>query len=160
MTLATRIGVMDAGKIRQVGEPRQVYEHPDNRFVADFIGTVNLFEGKVDAAAPDRMRIQTPEGPILAVPMAGLTAGQSVAVAVRPEKMTLSRRPVEAENVIRAKVEDYAYMGDVTIFKLGLPTGKSIKVTAANSESPDQPLTWEEEVFVGWSAPSSVVLTA
>ncbi len=159
MTLATRIGVMDAGVIRQVGEPRNVYEHPQSRYVADFIGTVNLFEGKVDAAAPDRMRIVTGEGPVLAEPVVGLNAGQDVTVAVRPEKMVVSRAEVAAENSLRGVVQDYAYMGDVTIFKIRLDGGTIIKVTAANAESAEAPLSWEEAVWVGWSAPSSVVLT-
>ncbi|MEO0915083.1 MAG: ABC transporter ATP-binding protein, partial [Pseudomonadota bacterium] len=87
MTLATRIGVMDAGKIVQVGEPRDIYERPGSRFVADFIGSVNLFEGEVEAAAPDFMRIKTAEGGILVPPEAGLASREKVAVAVRPEKI-------------------------------------------------------------------------
>ncbi|NNU79849.1 ABC transporter ATP-binding protein [Halovulum dunhuangense] len=159
MTLATRIGVMDAGRIVQVGEPRQIYEHPHSRFVADFIGTVNLFEGKVEIAAPDRMRVQTDVGPILVNPVEGLSASQSVAVAVRPEKIVLDREPVPGENTLQGKVMDYAYMGDITIYKLGLPGGKTIKVSQANMGYDRNPITWEEEVFIGFPASAGVVLT-
>ncbi|MEM9778636.1 MAG: ABC transporter ATP-binding protein, partial [Pseudomonadota bacterium] len=82
MTLSTRIGVMDAGKIVQVGEPRDIYERPGSRFVADFIGTVNLFDGTVDAAAPDAMRVRTAAGPVLVTPVEGLRAKQAVTIAV------------------------------------------------------------------------------
>lgn len=159
MTLSTRIGVMDEGRIVQIGEPRAIYERPDNRFVADFIGTVNLFEGAVDAAGADVMRIATPDGPVLVEPVTGLSARQEVAVAVRPEKMRLSRDPVEADNVMQAKVLDYAYMGDVTIFKLELPSGKSLKVTATNADLDAAPISWDEQVYISWPARAGVVLT-
>ena len=159
MTLATRIGVMDAGVIKQVGEPRAIYERPESRYVADFIGTVNLFEGEVDLAAPDAMRINTADGPILVEPITGLASKQQVAVAVRPEKMRLSRSPVEAQNSLPAKVLDYAYMGDVTIFKLSLAGGRTLKVTATNADLDETPITWDEEVFISWPAKAGVVLT-
>ncbi|MHA3915447.1 ABC transporter ATP-binding protein [Halovulum sp. GXIMD14793] len=159
MTLATRIGVMDQGVIRQIGEPRQIYEHPESRFVADFIGTVNLFEGQVDVAAPDAMRIATGDGPVLVDPMPGLTAKQKVAVAVRPEKIVLTRQRQEARNVMSATVQDYAYMGDVTIFKLQLDSGRSVKVTTANADLEEAPITWDEKVWLSWPTRAGVVLT-
>ncbi|MSU91582.1 polyamine ABC transporter ATP-binding protein [Rhodobacteraceae bacterium 2CG4] len=160
MTLATRIGVMDAGRIRQIDEPRVVYERPANRFVADFIGTVNIFEGTVDAAAPDAMRVRTPEGPVLVRPLKGLRHNQSVAVAVRPEKMSLTREPTGADNQLQATVVDYAYMGDVTIYKLALPGGRTLKVSKANHGLEARPISWDEPVHVGFSTAAGVVLTA
>ncbi|MHA3977843.1 ABC transporter ATP-binding protein [Halovulum sp. GXIMD14794] len=160
MTLATRIGVMDAGQIRQVDEPRMVYERPANRFVADFIGTVNIFDGTVDVAAPDAMRVQTADGPVLVKPVEGLSANQQVAVAVRPEKMSLTREPSGADNQLTATVVDYAYMGDVTIYKLALPGGRTIKVSQANHGLEARPITWDETVHVGFSSAAGVVLTA
>ncbi len=159
MTLSTRIGVMDAGVIRQVGEPRDIYERPQSRYVADFIGTVNLFEGTVDAAAPDAMRIATGDGPLLVEPVSGLKAKQQVAVAVRPEKISLTRQKIEAQNCLMARVEDYAYMGDVTIFKLVLEGGRTLRVTATNSHLDDTPITWDEQVWLSWPARAGVVLT-
>jgi len=158
MTLSTRIGVMDAGEIRQVGEAREVYERPRSRFVADFIGTVNLFEGEVDMAAPDAMRISTGEGPVLVAPVPGLRARQKVAVAVRPEKMRLTRSPREAANSLTATVVEYAYMGDMTIFKLRLASGRMIKVSQANGETDEAPITWDEQVHVTFSTAAGVVL--
>ncbi|MEM8788351.1 MAG: ABC transporter ATP-binding protein [Pseudomonadota bacterium] len=160
MTLSTRIGVMDAGRIVQVGEPRDVYERPGSRFVADFVGSVNLFEGKVDAAAPDAMRVACAHGPVLVDPVAGLTAGQSVAVAVRPEKMRLSRDLPAAANVLEATVIDYAYMGDITVYKLDAG-GLSLKVSVANAGDPPPggPIVWDERVWVSFPAAAGVVLT-
>lgn len=160
MTLSTRIGVMDAGRIVQVGEPREIYERPGSRFVADFIGTVNLFEGEVDLAAPDAMRVNTEVGPVLVDPMPGLRARQKVAVAVRPERMHLSRAPVEAANSLSATVQDYAYMGDITIYKLVLDGGRSLKVSVANGAQDGAPITWDEAVHVSFSQRAGVVLTA
>ncbi|WP_112323503.1 ABC transporter ATP-binding protein [Oceanibium sediminis] len=160
MTLATRIGVMDAGRIVQVGEPRAIYERPGSRFVADFIGTVNLFEGKVDVAAPDAMRITTAEGPILTEPVVGLRAGQQVAVAVRPEKMRLSREQGAAANVLSGTVSDYAYMGDMTIYKLALDNGRSVKVSVSNIDDASEAFTWDERLFISFPAKAGVVLSA
>ncbi len=160
MTLSTRIGVMDAGRIVQVGEPREIYERPDNKFVADFIGTVNLFAGKVDAGAPDLMRITSAgAGPILVRPSGGLTAGQDVWVAVRPEKISLSRDRPDDDNVVPATVQDYAYMGDMTIFKVKLDSGETVKVTQTNLEHDKRPIVWDEKVWLGWDAGAGVVLT-
>lgn len=159
MTLATRIGVMRAGRISQVGEPRDVYERPGSRFVADFLGSVNLFEGKVAGIEPGRLEVRTEIGVLAAPPSPEVEVGQEVAVAVRPEKMRLSRMAVSAENRLEAVVEDYAYLGDTTLFVLRLPSGRTVKVTETNAGTDEVPLTWDEAVHVGWEARSGVVLT-
>ncbi|MEM9228447.1 MAG: ABC transporter ATP-binding protein [Pseudomonadota bacterium] len=160
MTLSTRIGVMNAGQIVQVGEPREIYENPDSRFVADFVGTVNLFDGTVEVAAPDAMRILTGAGPVVVRPVEGLRAKQSVSVAVRPEKIRLTREPVEAANAMRATVLDYAYMGGVTIYKVALEDGQTLKVTSTNGDTGDVPITWDEQVHLTFPAAAGVVLTS
>ena len=92
MTLATRIGVMSDGEIRQIGEPREIYETPNPRFVADFIGSVNLFEGKVGARVGDLMQVDTPDlGTVTAPPVQGVTPGQTVWLAMRPERVWMTR---------------------------------------------------------------------
>ncbi|QHQ37140.1 ABC transporter ATP-binding protein [Algicella marina] len=157
MTLSTRIGVMNAGKIVQVGEPRDIYERPGSRFVADFIGSVNIFEGEVEAAAPDFLRVRTAEGGLLVPPEGKYGARQKVAVAVRPEKIRLSREPVTADNRLEAVVEDYAYMGDCTVYKLRLASGRMLTVTATNGFGAE-PFTWDEPVHLGWPAAAGVVV--
>jgi len=159
MTLSTRIGVMDAGRIVQVGEPRQIYETPNSRYVADFIGSVNIFDGEVDAAAPDLMRVNTPVGPLVCEPLAGLKARQNIHIAVRPERIKLSRMPINAANTLRGTVEEVAYMGNLSIYRVRLEDGRFLKVTAANGLHEENPITWDEQVHIGWSAAASNVLT-
>ena len=159
MTLSTRIGVMDDGKIVQVGEPRQIYEDPSSKYVADFIGSVNIFDGEVDVAAPDMMRVNTVEGPMLCEPVAGLTAKQQVHIAVRPERIQLSRTAIEAANTMQGTVDEVAYMGNLSVYRVRLNDGRCLKVTAANGLHEENPITWDEPVFIGWSAAASTVLT-
>jgi len=158
MTLSTRIGVMDAGKIVQVGEPREIYETPNSKYVADFIGSVNIFDGEVDVAAPDLMRVGTSEGPVVCAPMAGLTAKQKLHIAVRPERIQLSRSPVQAANTMQGMVTEVAYMGNLSVYRVQLAGGQCLKVTAANGLHEENPISWDEEVHIGWSAAASTVL--
>ena len=158
MTLSTRIGVMDAGKIVQVGEPREIYETPNSKYVADFIGSVNIFDGEVDAAAPDLMRVNTSEGAIMCEPVAGLSAKQKLHIAVRPERIQLSRTPIEATNTMQGMVTEVAYMGNLSVYRVQLAGGQCLKVTAANGLHDENPISWDEEVHIGWSAAASTVL--
>ena len=161
MTLATRIGVMDDGRIRQVGEPRQIYEEPASKFVADFIGSVNLFEGRVDTAAPDLMRIQTTEaGAVVTTPRPGLSRNQQVWIALRPERISLSRaRPENTANVINGVVQEVGYMGHMSNFRVKLDSGRVIRVTQSNRLRDEDPISWDEPVFVSWSPAAARVLT-
>jgi len=158
MTLSTRIGVMDAGKIVQVGEPREIYETPNSKYVADFIGSVNIFDGEVDAAAPDLMRVNTAEGAIMCEPVEGLTAKQKLHIAVRPERIQLSRTPIEATNTMQGMVTEVAYMGNLSVYRVQLAGGQCLKVTAANGLHDENPISWDETVHIGWSAAASTVL--
>ena len=161
MTLATRIGVMDEGRIRQVGEPREIYEEPNSKYVADFIGSVNLFEGRVDTAAPDLMRIRTEEaGPIVTLPRSGLSRNQQVWVALRPERIGLSRaRPDRAANVVAGVVQEVGYMGHMSNFRVRLDSGRLIRVTQSNQLRDEDPISWDEPVYCSWSPAAAKVLT-
>jgi putrescine transport system ATP-binding protein len=162
MTLSTRIGVMNAGEIVQVAEPRDVYEEPNSRFVADFVGSVNLFEGEVDAGAADKLRIKAPAsgGDIIVDPVAGLNAKQKVWVAIRPEKIRLTREnPNGLANERQGVVEEVAYMGDISVYKVHLANGAVIKVTEPNITYVDNPIKWDEHVWLSWSSSDGVVLT-
>lgn len=161
MTLATRIGVMSDGVIQQVGEPRQIYETPESRFVADFIGSVNLFEGKVGPAAPDLMRVETADlGPVVVPPQAGLTQGDTVWLAIRPERLALSRtRPDTAQNCVQVMVEDVGYIGHMSSYRLKLPNGRVVRGTQSNRLRDEDPISWDENVFASWPATAMRVLT-
>lgn len=161
MTLATRIGVMKDGVIEQIGEPREIYETPNSRFVADFIGSVNLFEGKVDAAAPDLMRIETAElGAVLLPPQSGLTLGQPVWGAVRPERFALSRsKPENTPNAWQGVVEEMGYIGHMSHYRIRLDTGVLIRASQSNRLRDEDPISWDEKVWISLQPSAFRVLT-
>ena len=164
MTLASRIGVMNHGEIVQVGEPHDIYEYPGDRFVADFIGSVNMFEGQVVEDAEDHVRITSREAgcDIHVGHGVSCTLDQKVWFAVRPEKIRLTReRPDAAANVTKGTVEEVAYMGDSSVFRVMLDSGKRIRVTKPNTErQEDGALRWDEAVYASWGPASGVVLTS
>ena len=161
MTLATRIGVMKDGGIEQIGEPREIYEMPNSRFVADFIGSVNLFEGKVDAVAPDMMRIETFDlGPVLLPPQGGLTRGQQVWGAVRPERFALSRaKPENTPNTWQGVVEEMGYIGHMSQYRIRLSNGVLIRASQSNRLRDEDPISWDEQVWISVQPSAFRVLT-
>ena len=164
MTLSSRMGVMNHGQIVQVGTPTDIYEFPATRFVADFIGSVNMFEGKLIDDEPDFVRIRSDDlGGVIYVNH-GISSppDATVWVAVRPEKINLSRTaPAEpAENVVKGVVKEIAYMGDMSIYLVRIESGKTIRVTIPNvARHTEDRITWDETVYLSWHAESPVVLT-
>jgi putrescine transport system ATP-binding protein len=163
MTLASRIGVMDHGKIVQVGTPKDIYEFPNSKFVAEFIGSVNLFAGRLLDDEPEYVRIACDELPQPMYVSHGISAAPhaNVWVAIRPEKIQLSlQQPSQTENWARGIVKEIAYMGDTSIYLVQLSSGKTLRVTRPNMWRHDeQEITWEQEVFVSWHDTSPVVIT-
>jgi putrescine transport system ATP-binding protein len=163
MTLASRIGVMNRGEIVQIGTPRQIYEFPSTRFVADFIGSVNLFEGQLIEDEPDYVRVACDDFTAPVYVDHGLSAPPNAQlwVAIRPEKMTLQReQPQEADNWARGTIKEIAYMGDMSIFVVQLASGRELRVTQTNkARKGDESFTWEDEVYMHWDASSPVVGT-
>ncbi len=162
MSIATRIGVMRDGVIEQIGEPREIYETPKSRFVADFIGSVNLFEATVEAAAPDMMRLACPEagGAVLVPPQPGLTRGQTVWGALRPERIALSRdKPEGAPNAVPGTVQEVGYVGHMSTYRVVLDTGRLLRVTAPNFRHEHNPILWDERVWASWEPAAFKVLT-
>lgn len=162
MTLSTRIGVMNAGEIVQVGEPPEIYEYPNSRFVADFIGSVNMFEGRVTADEPEFIRLGVADlgGEIYVGHGVSCTLNQTLWYALRPEKLRMSRaRPAQEENVFPATVDEIAYMGNLSIYRLRLDSGRMLTATKANlSRSDDEGISWDEKVWISWNATAGVVL--
>ncbi len=161
MTLATRIGVMKDGIIEQIGEPREIYESPDSRFVADFIGTVNLVEGRIDAVAPDMMRIETAElGAVLLPPQTGFTRNQQVWGAVRPERWTISRnKPDTNPNAWHGVVEELGYIGHMSHYRIRLDSGVLIRASQSNRLRDEDPISWDEKVWISVQPAAFRVLT-
>ena len=165
MTLASRIGVMNRGEIVQIGTPTEIYEFPMTKFVADFIGSVNMFEGQLIEDLPDRARIKSDElGGVIYIDHGISSApGATVWAAVRPEKINIQRQqPADiSENCVKGVVKEIAYMGDVSIYLVKVDTGKMVRVTMPNIErlSDDERILWDETVWLTWHGSSPVVVT-
>ncbi len=162
MTMADRIAVMDKGKVIQVATPAEIYEAPNSRFVADFVGSINMFEGTVTAADREKVRIADASGFELSVMNgAGAEQGATVWFAVRPEKIDISRnRPDGAVNAVEGEVWDIAYLGDMTIHHVKLDDGRIVKASSINRRrAVEDILTWHDRAWVSFPADAGVVLT-
>jgi putrescine transport system ATP-binding protein len=163
MTLASRIGVMNHGEIVQAGTPSEIYEFPNSKFVADFVGSVNMFEGKLIEDEPDYVRIGSPELGGTIYVSHGISAPPEAVVwaAVRPEKIFMSTEAPQsgADNVVRGTVQDIAYLGDLSIYLVRLPTGKVVRVTQPNTTRHAEAISWDQQVYLCWDATSPVVVT-
>ncbi len=134
MTMADRIGIMHQGRLVQVGTPAEIYETPRTRWVAEFIGEVNLFDGPVASFAASVATIDTPAGRLSAQAGAAQT-GAPVSLAVRPEKIAIAAEaPQNAANVLCGTVADIAYLGDLSVYKVRLASGMVVKASVANSD--------------------------
>lgn len=164
MTMSTRIGVMEDGRIRQVGTPTEVYEYPNSRFVADFIGEMNIFDGYVTEDEADHVLVAAAEAgcDLYVSHSASAPVGAQVGVAIRPEKVQISREPLTGNrNVVKGVVHEIAYLGDVSIYHVVLPSGKRVLATLANQfRLAERPINWDDEVYLSWRPESGVVLTA
>jgi putrescine transport system ATP-binding protein len=164
MALSTRIAVMDKGRVIQVGTPAEVYEFPQNRFVANFIGSTNLFEATITECAPGRIVVHCPEMEMdFAVDDRGrFSVGQRVCLAVRPEKIRLSKTPsLEPRvNCLRGVVAELGYLGNHSVYRVKAAGGKLIIVSAPNvRRTADWSIDWSDEVYASWSADACVLLT-
>ena len=162
MTVADRIAVMEQGKLIQIATPRDIYERPANRYVADFVGDINFIEGVVGSPTKDITRIETEYGQLIECHCDTIPEkGKKVWFAARPEKLTLSRdKPAETNaNAIEGEVWDIAYLGDMSIYNIRTDQGKILKVSQLNqSRTNEAPITWEERVWVSWTRDAGMVL--
>jgi len=170
MTMATRIGVMSEGKILQIGAPADIYETPNCLFVADFIGSVNIFKGAVEIDAPDHVTVVSPECKHYVSHGITGTQGMAVSIAVRPEKMSIQTSPpADSErdslaevgyNVVQGVIHDLAYLGSLTTYHVKLDNNTIVKVTLTNAaRHGESQLTWGDKVYVWWCGSDVVVLT-
>jgi putrescine transport system ATP-binding protein len=159
MSVASRIAVMAQGRVVQLGTPQQVYETPANRFVADFIGGINLFAGRVAGSEGGLLLVESEEaGARLAIEHAALAAGSAVLVAVRPEKIALGAAST-SRNRLEGRLRGAAYRGEASTFEIELPTGKLLRVTLPNTAAQARPYALGEAVTLGWEPAAAVVLT-
>jgi putrescine transport system ATP-binding protein len=162
MTMSSRMAVMDEGRIRQIGVPHDVYEFPTSRFVADFIGTNNIFEGIVTEDEPDHILVESKEGGCLlyVTHAAAMPMGAQVAVAVRPEKVMISKtEPAGNRNCTKGIVREIAYLGDISIYHVQLESGKIVQSALPNLlRLSERDVKWDDEVYLYWRAENGVVL--
>ena len=162
--MSNRIAVMRAGRIHQIGPPRELYEDPNSRFVADFIGSANLLMGEVVGmeAGVVRVRLQSGGQTVAIEVEAGVSfpTGQSVTVMVRPEKMEAGRQAFGGPNELTGEVVDIAYLGDLSIYHVATAGGIKVQVAMANRQHRQgKPLERGEGVHLAWHPSDAVILT-
>ena len=162
MTMAGRIAVMSKGRVLQVGSPEEIYEHPANRFVADFIGSVNLIDGTLTVDAPDHCVVETTLGLIQVGHGLSGALHMPVTLAIRPEKIEISKeRPSVHFNVFTGKVKEIAYFGSYNTFIVAASDGRRIKIMEANTSHQElSDITWDDDIFFWWDDRAGVVLRA
>ena len=165
MTLSSRMAVMDVGKFKQIGTPTEIYEFPESRFVADFIGSANIFEGKVISSKGGKLTVSTDVGEVFTSNGKSITEGEKIWLGLRPEKIYLSK--VKPKNIgpnqIKGIVEEIGYLGETSIYKIRLKNGQIIDVSAPNQSRPMsrvREITWEDMVYLNWEPESAMLLTS
>ena len=162
MTVADRIGVMNHGRLMQVATAPELYEQPNSRWVADFVGDVNLIEGSVVEAGTNATVIESAlVGRVRAGATAGARAGDTVWIALRPEKVRLSlEQHAATENSVSGSVRDIAYLGDLSIYKVALDNGFVMEAATANlTRVIERPISWDDRIWLTWDAAAGIVLT-
>jgi len=163
MTLSTRMAVMDKGRFIQIGTPTEIYEFPETRFVADFIGSANIMPGKVTENGADHIRVATDLGEVYVDHGYTFAEGSQIWVALRPEKIYLTTSPHETAgpNQTEGMVDDIGYLGETSLYKVRLTNGEIIDVTAPNLIRPKtrtHGITWEDKVYLRWEPSSTMLL--
>ncbi len=153
MTMADRIAIIDKGEVMQVATPAEVYEAPTSRFVAHFVGNVNMFEGKVAERTAKTTRIAGASGAQIVVDNAVDTAaGAEIVFAIRPEKIKISsKKPADAVNALEGEVYDIAYLGDMTVYHVRLDDGQMVRASTMNAARiTEDPLSWNDRAWVSF----------
>jgi len=165
MTLSTRIAIMDNGRFMQIGTPTEIYEFPQSRLVANFIGNANMFEGRITENGPDHVVVESKEVDCEFYIDHGLSIqeGSKVWVALRPEKISISKgTPASGPtNTLKGMVHGIGYLGGTSTYRVQVGD-RLIEITSPNQNRPkdgNPPIEWDEEVYLSWEASSSVVLS-
>jgi len=163
MTVSSRIAVMDQGEIAQVAPPETIYEAPTSRYVADFIGDVNIMQGNVSQVDGDDVSLAWHEdqAPLRAATGRGFSVGQQAWLSVRPEKVAISETQPQADNSVSGKVLDIAYLGNISTYHVELANGQVIKAQEPNlNRAAQRKIAWNDTIWVSWSRDAGVVLNA
>lgn len=165
MTLADRIGVMNAGRLAQVATPRQLYEEPCSRWVAEFVGDVNIVEGRIEAREAGRLRVTTQgAGVLAALAPRGLGEVADVCIAIRPEKIRLSQRaPADHSgastiNRLEGAIADVNYLGSASSYTVALDGGATLRASLANAARVNADAYAIGQRVTVWFAPDDCVV--
>ena len=164
MTVADRIAVMDRGRIVQVATPAEIYEQPSCRYVADFIGDINILEGRVASTETGKVVLKCAGADATIEIDQDLVSanGASAWFAIRPEKVEISLDAPRdgAVNAVEGEVWDIGYLGDVSVYHVRLPSGVIVKSTVTNrTRLVERPIGWDDKVWLSWSRDGGVVLS-
>ncbi len=163
MTMSTRSGIMEEGKIRQIGTPNEIYEYPNSRYVADFFGWINIFDGIVTENGHDFVRVKGDDSSteFYVSHAATIPGGAHVSVAIRPEKIFMSKEPSNPPfNSLKGVVDEISYQGDISVYYVRLESGKVVLATQPNLvRLAERTITWEDEVYLHWHNHSAIILT-
>lgn len=166
MTLSTRIAVMDVGRFMQIGTPTEIYEFPESRLIASFIGNTNILKGRIEENGTNHVtvNVKQPDCEIRIDHGSSIQEGTKVWVSIRPEKIKLSRTPpdVKAANQLKGIVSNIAYLGRLSTYHVNIDGNTTIEVTSPNQVRPKdgaQAIDWDDEVFLSWDNSSAAVLT-
>ena len=163
MILSNRIAVMDKGQVKQVGTPTQIYEYPQSKFVAGFIGSITSFDARVKSGAGETAVVEVPQmgADITARAIPGLAEGQAITLAVRPEKIAIGRERPDGPNAVRGTVDDFGYLGKDSIYKVKLDSGTILSVHSVNSRrgtEHERVAAWEDSVWLSFDPNSAILL--
>lgn len=161
MTVSSRIAVINQGEIAQVASPEIIYEAPCSRYVADFIGDVNIIEGQVQNSENGLITLTSTGGDMTlrATGIRGFAPGTTGWLTVRPEKISIFRDQPQTDNAVSGTVLDIAYLGNVSTYNVALADGQIIKAQETNAgRSANRGIEWDQQVWLGWSADAGLVL--
>ena len=162
MTLSDRIAVMDRGRVMQVGTPAEIYEYPANRFVAGFIGQITTFAATVAQTLDGTAILDTPDlGPVTVTARAPVAVGQALTLALRPEKIAITRDRPAGPNAVQGQVRDLAYFGKDSLYRVTLPSGALVSVHAVNARrgAGAHAADWDDRVWLSFDPDAAILLT-
>lgn len=164
MTMSTRIGIMEEGRLRQVATPTEIYEYPNSRYVAEFIGDMNIFEGYVVENKADHILVTSEQAgcDIYINHASDVPSGASVGVAIRPEKVMITLEPrFDERNTAHGIVREIAYLGDLSIYHIELDSGHRVMTSVTNQvRLHERPINWDDEVYLYWRPDSGLILAS
>ena len=161
MTVADRIAVLDRGRLVQVAAPRELYEHPNSRWVAGFVGDINLIKGQVVQIHSGTLTLKTAEaGTLVARTDSELVLGMTITVAIRPEKITISGEAASAAggNALRGELLEVGYLGGTSVYTVRLTFGATVRVVRTNSEAAEASLKIGQRVSLSVAPEACIVL--